>query len=497
MHLIKHSILLLILIFGFICQGLFAQAIIVDHNYTNITTLSQSRIEQAKSQLHIAYGHTSHGSQVTTGMTGLVAFANGGGKGLSLPTNIFAWNNGGTGGALDLHDYAMGGDVGYYPDWYNNTISYLGTVNGEGRGSNNPDVNVIIWSWCGQASGYSEQNMIDYYLDPMTTLEATYTGVTFVYMTGHSDGSGLTGNLHLRDQQIRNYCIANNKVLYDFYDIECYDPDGTYYGDKLVNDACDYDSDDNGTRDKNWATDWQNSHTVDVDWYNASAVHSQPLNGNQKAYAAWWLWALIAERDISLSVQMTNFYAVVETGKGIVLHWQTASEVDCIGFHIWRSEIGSDGFRCLTNSMILGQGNSSCGSEYSYLDLDVLPNQDYEYKVEVLYADGEIKEFGPIQVKSIGIQPGQYMLYSNYPNPFNPDTYITYEIPKSERIKLTVYDVTGREVCILVEGIQSIGKHEDHWDGRDAAGRAVPSGIYISRLMTESFMMQKKMMLLK
>jgi len=147
--------------------------------------------------------------------------------------------------------------------------------------------------------------------------------------------------------------------------------------------------------------------------------------------------------------------------------------------------------------MILGQGNSSCGSEYSYLDLDVLPNQDYEYKVEVLYADGEIKEFGPIQVKSIGIQPGQYMLYSNYPNPFNPDTYITYEIPKSERIKLTVYDVTGREVCILVEGIQSIGKHEDHWDGRDAAGRAVPSGIYISRLMTESFMMQKKMMLLK
>jgi hypothetical protein len=58
-------------------------------------------------------------------MTGLVAFANGGGLGLSLPTDIFKWNNGGTGGALDLHDYAMGGDVGYYPDWVNNTRAYL------------------------------------------------------------------------------------------------------------------------------------------------------------------------------------------------------------------------------------------------------------------------------------------------------------------------------------------------------------------------------------
>ena len=109
-------------VFAFSCVSF---AFIVDHTCTDLTQIPQSAIEQAKTSLHIAYGHTSHGSQLTDGMSGLVAFANGGGLGLSLPTDIFAWNNGGSGGALDLDDYAMAGDVGYYPDWVNNTIVYL------------------------------------------------------------------------------------------------------------------------------------------------------------------------------------------------------------------------------------------------------------------------------------------------------------------------------------------------------------------------------------
>ena len=75
-----------------------AEPIIVDHTCTDITFIPQSAIEAAKANLHIAYGHTSHGSQITTGMAGLVGFANGGGLGLALPADIFDWNNGGTGG---------------------------------------------------------------------------------------------------------------------------------------------------------------------------------------------------------------------------------------------------------------------------------------------------------------------------------------------------------------------------------------------------------------
>jgi hypothetical protein len=250
--------------------------LIIDHRCTNLSVIPQAAIEQAKADLHIAYGHTSHGSQLTDGMTGLVSF-----KG-----DLYAWNNGGTDGALDLRDYAMTGDLGN-PDltsWEGRTRTYL---------DNNPDVNVIIWSWCGQVSSATEAN-INAYLSLMEGLETDYPNVTFVYMTGHLDGTGLTGNLHLRNEQIRTFCRANNKLLYDFADIESYDPDGNYYLDKKANDACDYDSNNDGSLDTNWAIAWQNAHVMGTDWYDCTAAHSQPLNGNRKAYASWWLWAKIA-----------------------------------------------------------------------------------------------------------------------------------------------------------------------------------------------------------
>ena len=262
------------------------ESMIVDHRHTDLKDVPLEWINKAKTDLHIAYGHTSHGSQITDGMSGLVSFAgapNGG--------STYAWNGGGTGGALDLHDQAMGGDVGYYPQWVDNTRSYLGAANtATGRGSSNPDVNVIIWSWCGQASGLTEQQMITNYLAPMTQLETEYPNVAFVYMTGHTDGTGLTGNLHLRNHQIRDYCEANKKILFDFEDIESYDPDGEYFGDKNVTDSCAYSG-------GNWATEWQSSHTLGIDWYQCSSAHSEPLNANLKAYAAWWLWARLAGWD--------------------------------------------------------------------------------------------------------------------------------------------------------------------------------------------------------
>jgi hypothetical protein len=160
-----------------------------------------------------------------------------------------------------------------------------------------PEVNVVIWSWCGEVSSANEAD-IELYLSLMECLEQDYPNVKFVYMTGHLDGSGETGNLNLRNQQIRDYCSANGKILYDFADIESYDPDGqTNYMPLLANDACDYDSDNDGLRDRNWATEWQNSHTLNVDWYDCASAHSQALNANQKAYAAWWLWAALVGWD--------------------------------------------------------------------------------------------------------------------------------------------------------------------------------------------------------
>lgn len=286
------KLLLTILIVPLCLVPAYAQGLIIDHNCVDITNVPQEWIEAAKSSLHIAYGHTSHGSQITDGMSGLVAFANGGGKGLSLPTNIFAWNNGGTDGALDLHDRAMSGDVGYYPAWVDNTREYLGDPESStGRGSNNSDVNIIMWSWCGQVdSKYANGTLNSEYIEPMAQLESDYPGITFIYMTGHVDINDDENN-KAANQVIRDYCTANNKVLLDFADIERYDPDGTYY--EYAHDNCNYYSSD-GTHLGNWATEWQNSHTVDVDWYSCGSAHSEPLNANQKAYAAWWMWARLA-----------------------------------------------------------------------------------------------------------------------------------------------------------------------------------------------------------
>ena len=270
--------LLFLLIFLQIFLTTQAQTII-NHSCTDLSTVPEGWISAAKNDLHVAYGHTSHGSQVTDGMSGLVTFTGGVGG------PQFDWNNGGYDGALDLHDYAMGGDCGYYPDWVNNTRAYLDDPA-------NADVNVIIWSWCGQISTYSEQELIDKYINPMVQLETDYPGVKFVYMTGHLYFD-LYENTTLRNQQLRDFCLANNKILFDFADIESYDPDGVYY--PFANDNCDYyENTDPASYQGNWAINWQNSHVEGVDWYNCGSAHSQPLNANRKAYAAWNLWARLA-----------------------------------------------------------------------------------------------------------------------------------------------------------------------------------------------------------
>jgi len=269
---------------------------IINHNCTKLSQIPQSAITNAKSTLHIAYGHTSHGSQLTEGMSGLATW-----KG-----TLYAWNRGGTNGALDIQDFygSFGGsgasDLGNpnYTAWEAATRTYLAA---------NSNINVIIWSWCGEVSSASEQNITNY-CSLMSGLETDFPKVKFVYMTGHLEGTGLEGNLHIRNEQIRKYCKDNKKILFDFADIECYAPDGVYYGDKYPTDGCTYDANGDGSTsqtgdpdypisgsgDKNWAVDWQTSHTVNVDWYQCGSAHSQPLNANQKAYAAWWLWARLA-----------------------------------------------------------------------------------------------------------------------------------------------------------------------------------------------------------
>lgn len=256
-------------------------AAIINHAAADLDAVPVEWIDQAREDLCIAYGHTSHGSQIIDGMSGLVEFRGG----------YYNFNGNGAGGALELRDEPFAGaqDLGSpsRTAWAQATRTYLDA---------HPEVNVVMWSWCGQVSD-ATQGDIDSYLNLMDALEKEYPDVSFVYMTGHLDGTGTGGNLHLRNEQIRRYCTSNNKILYDFADIETYDPDGVYYGDRIPNDACDYDSNGDGTRDANWAREWQSAHVEGQDWYDCYSAHSEPLNANLKAYAAWQLWARLAGWD--------------------------------------------------------------------------------------------------------------------------------------------------------------------------------------------------------
>lgn len=117
------------------------------------------------------------------------------------------------------------------------------------------------------------------------------------------------------------------------------------------------------------------------------------------------------------------------------------------------------------------------------------------FKIEVRDAD----DFGEV----VGINdeikrnPLSYQLHQNFPNPFNPETRIYFDIPNSEQVKVIVYNMLGQKVRTLVDAGFNAGKHVVNWDGRDDNGVRMPSGLYIYRIKAGKFIESKKMLMIK
>ena len=139
---------------------------------------------------------------------------------------------------------------------------------------------------------------------------------------------------------------------------------------------------------------------------------------------------------------------------------------------------------------------------FTYTD-EELENGDYEYYVIAVYETGESEPSDTVDVTVDYVSAGNAVvpeltaLNGNYPNPFNPDTTIRYQVSKAGKIKIVIFNLKGQIVKTLVDAKMKSGYHIVEWNGNDDFGNSVSSGIYFYKMNTDEYSEMKKMILMK
>jgi hypothetical protein len=228
----------------------YADGLLIDHTATAaFDTIPADMIDSVGRWTDIYFGRASHGRQLHVGLDMLQA------EDSLLTPPGFA--------AVDVYVDQDGiGDTSWVPD----IRVYL---------ASHPECRMVIMAWC-QGVARGTEASINIYLNKMTQLEVDYPDVYFIYMTAHLS-VWAPENTTARNEQIRQYCLTNEKILYDFADIESWDPDGNYYPDET--DTC------------TWCETWCQTYVCpDCD----GCPHSHCFNCYQKARAWWWMMARLS-----------------------------------------------------------------------------------------------------------------------------------------------------------------------------------------------------------
>lgn len=194
--------------------------------------------------------------------------------------------------------------------------------------------------------------------------------------------------------------------------------------------------------------------------------------------------------DIDVAVLAPEPTATVAGGR-VELRWPVPSD-GTGGCHVYRALGGLE-------SRLNGAPLQPGAGGYLYTDDTAgLPaGATVAYSYAVLRGGVEIARSPAVAIELPGAGALADRLLPNRPNPFNPETEIRFEMAGDGRLRLEVFDVSGRRVAMLEDGVRRAGAHQVVWCGRDDAGRTVPSGAYYVRLETDRGRDTRKVMLLK
>jgi hypothetical protein len=212
--------------------------------------------------------------------------------------------------------------------------------------------------------------------------------------------------------------------------------------------------------------------------------------------------------DISLPVQLSSFQAIGGDSE-VRLVWITEAELDNLGFILERAYDQEGEYTQIASyeslDALKGAGNSSEKREYKFIDPTVFNDITYWYRLIDVSVHG-VHTFHPAvsatpratlnnlnEDLSVDVQIPKFIeLKQNYPNPFNPKTIINYELPITNYVNLSIFNLLGERVTILIDEKQNAGYHQVEWD---ASG--FPSGVYYYVLHAGTYRDIKKMILIR
>jgi len=211
--------------------------------------------------------------------------------------------------------------------------------------------------------------------------------------------------------------------------------------------------------------------------------------------------------DTSLPVELSSFSAT-STTKGVKLNWRTETEVNNIGFNVYRSDTKDGKYVKINAKLIMGAGTDATPHDYSFTDENMVKGSTYYYYIEDVGFTGKTNKSHVIEVtvgrqaKPVLLTPPKFALLQNFPNPFNPETWIPFQLPKDADVVLEIYNLNGQLVRTLSLGMLPAGYYDGqstatYWDGRTDTGEKISSGIYFYRLTAGDYSAIKRMVVVK